>query len=269
MRVPPGVEEDQMPGMRADERTIALYGGYVGCVRVVREGQFAAGQMIGAKEQPGQRVGVDVALEPHRCVSLHIEHDAVTVVACRHDGLRASLGSEFEELAPIRLVQPGHPPPHLIGMDAAAPDVQYVSCLARQDWRAGKLSKIGLLRRHADVLLPAGRKVAVEVERGPVESRRHEPHLLFNSTRAVSLRTGVLVIRDSAPCEATARCARKRPELRAEPGVVVLVAVLGRWTGVVLCHGNSSSRSFGGLPAPSCSAGYGMGKVRRLINDYR
>ena len=66
MRVPPGVEEDQVPGMRADDRAVLLDRGDVRRVRVMRENELAAAGVIRAEEDACQRVGVDVALEAHR-----------------------------------------------------------------------------------------------------------------------------------------------------------------------------------------------------------
>ena len=77
-----------MAGVRPDHRTVSLDRLDVGRVRVVREDKLAAcpGQVIGAEQQAGQRVGVDVALEPHLGPALDVEHDAVAVVAGGHDG---------------------------------------------------------------------------------------------------------------------------------------------------------------------------------------
>lgn len=50
MRVPPGVEEDQVPGMRADDRAVLLNRGDVRRVRVVRENKLAAAGVIRAEE---------------------------------------------------------------------------------------------------------------------------------------------------------------------------------------------------------------------------
>ena len=86
MRVPPGVEEDQVPGMGADDRAVLLDRGDVRRVRVVRENELAAAGVISAEENACQRVGVDVALEPHLGPALDVEHDAVAVVAGGHDG---------------------------------------------------------------------------------------------------------------------------------------------------------------------------------------
>ena len=88
MRVLPAVEEDQMAGVRPDYRAVPLYRIDVSGTRIVREDELAAfpGQVIGTEQQACQRVGINVALEPHLGSALDVEHDAVAVVAGGHDG---------------------------------------------------------------------------------------------------------------------------------------------------------------------------------------
>lgn len=60
--------------------------------------------------------------------------------------------------------------PHLMGVHAAAGDMPHVSCLARKDWGAGKVAKIGDGGSHAHFILPAIRQGAIEVKCDPTES---------------------------------------------------------------------------------------------------
>jgi hypothetical protein len=98
-----------MARVRLDHRTVALDRLDVGGVRVVREDQLAtrSGQVISAEQQAGQRVGVDVTLEAHLVPALHVEHDAVPLVASGHDRFGASLLRQFEKMLPVEPVQPG------------------------------------------------------------------------------------------------------------------------------------------------------------------
>ena len=63
VRMVPGVKEDQVPRLRANNRTVVLYGTDAGSVRIMRENQLAARRMIRAEEHAGQRVGVDMTFE--------------------------------------------------------------------------------------------------------------------------------------------------------------------------------------------------------------
>jgi hypothetical protein len=101
VRVPPGVEEDQVPGMRADDRTVLLDRGDVRRVLVVRENELASAVVICAEEHACQRVGVDVTFEAHRGSALNVQHDAVAVVLGRRDRLLARYGGHVEELLAI------------------------------------------------------------------------------------------------------------------------------------------------------------------------
>jgi hypothetical protein len=60
--------------------------------------------------------------------------------------------------------------PHLMGVDTTAPDIPNVSRLARENWRARKIVKIGVVGSGAHFLLPAVRQGAIEVKRDPPES---------------------------------------------------------------------------------------------------
>lgn len=170
MRVPPGVEEDQVPGMRADDRAVLLDRGDVRRVRVVRENELAAAGVIRAEEDACQRVGVDVALEAHRRPALDVQHDAVAVVLGRRNRLGAGFAGHLEELFTIGPVEPGQPVAHLRGVYPAARDSLDLYRLPRQDRGARELVEIGVGGNLSNVLLPACGKTLVQVERGPAES---------------------------------------------------------------------------------------------------
>jgi hypothetical protein len=106
MRVLPAVEEDQMAGVRPDYRAVPLYRIDVGGRSVVREDKLAAcpGQVIGTEQQAGQRVGINVALEPHLGSALDVEHDAVSIIAGGHDAFGVGLLCQVEEMLPVEPV---------------------------------------------------------------------------------------------------------------------------------------------------------------------
>jgi hypothetical protein len=142
MRVPPGVEEDQVPGMGADDRAVLLDRGDVRRVRVVRENELAAAGVISAEENACQRV----------------------------DRLGAGFAGHVEELFTIGPVEPGQPVAHLRGVYPAARDSLDLYRLPRQDRGARELVEIGVGGNLSNVLLPACGKTLVQVERGPAES---------------------------------------------------------------------------------------------------
>jgi hypothetical protein len=170
MRVPPGVEEDQVPGMRADDRAVLLDRGDVRRVRVVRENELAAAGVIRAEEHACQRIGIDVAFEAHRRTALNVEHDAVAVVLSRRDWLVARCCGHVEELFAIGTGEPGQLVVHLSGVYSAAGDPLDLYRLPRQDRGARELVEIGVGGYLSNVLLPVCGEPFVQVERGPVES---------------------------------------------------------------------------------------------------
>jgi len=93
VRVRPSVEEDQVTGLRPDDRAGPFDRVRVRRGRIVREDEFTACPrvVIGAEEQPGQGVGIDVAFEAHRGSALDVQHDAVPVVEGGQDGLGGHL----------------------------------------------------------------------------------------------------------------------------------------------------------------------------------
>jgi hypothetical protein len=121
----------------------------------VCEDKFSAHRVIGAEEQAGKRVGVDVTLEPHGWPALYVEYDTIAVVVSRHHALRASLAREFKKRAVVELVQPGEASTYLIGVDATAVDVPYGRSLSRKGRRGRELAEIGIAGDHADFLPPA------------------------------------------------------------------------------------------------------------------
>ena len=82
MRVLPSVEEDQVTGLRPDDRASPLDRADIRRGRIVREDEFAArsGVVIGTEEQAGQGIGINVAFKSHPRSALNVQHDAVPVV---------------------------------------------------------------------------------------------------------------------------------------------------------------------------------------------
>jgi hypothetical protein len=121
MRVPSAVEQDQMARVRPDYRATPLDRIDVGGVRVVREDQLAArpGQVIGTEQQACQRIGINMALEPHVGSVLDVEHDAVPVIMCRHYRFVPGLPRQVEELLPIEPVEPGQISPDIMSVHSA------------------------------------------------------------------------------------------------------------------------------------------------------
>jgi hypothetical protein len=97
MRVPPSVEEDQMACVRPDHHAVPFHRIDARCRWIIPEDEFPArtGQMIGAEEKARQRIGVDVALEPHRVPPLNVQDDAVPVITSRHDAFHVEMAGEF------------------------------------------------------------------------------------------------------------------------------------------------------------------------------
>ena len=155
MRVLTCVEVDQVTGIGPDNRAVAVDSLYTGRRSIVRDYQFPAHRVIGAEEQAGQRVGVDVTLEPHGRAVLYVEYDPIAVVASRHHALRASLAGQFKKRAVVELIQPGEASAHLIGVDATAMDVPDGRSLSRKGRRGRELAEISIGGDRADFLLPA------------------------------------------------------------------------------------------------------------------
>ena len=80
MRVQPGVEENEVPYVRPDDRTVSLNRGDTRRICIMPENEFAAAQMIGAEKQAGQRIRVDVTFESHCRPALDVKYDAVAIV---------------------------------------------------------------------------------------------------------------------------------------------------------------------------------------------
>lgn len=193
MRVLPGVEEDHVSRVRPDDRAIPLHRGDVRRFRVVSEDQFARTRVIRAEKHGGQRIRVDVTLEPHRRPALHVEDNAIAVVHGRGDRLRAGFARHLEELPAVGPVEPWQALAHLLGVYATTGDALNFWCLARQDRRSGEVVEVGVSGHRADLALPACGKNPVEVERGPAESRRHaidyELHELYSHRRIKGMLT--------------------------------------------------------------------------------
>jgi len=172
MRVLPAVEKDQMAGVRPDHRAVPLYRIDVGGRRIVREDNLAAcpGQLIGTEQQAGQRIGIDVALEPHLGSALNVKHDAVPVIASGTDRFGAGFLGELEEAPSVEPVQPRQASPHVRSVHPAAEDVLHVLRFAGQDRGAGELPELSLGCRGGYLLLPVSAEPAGQVERCPPES---------------------------------------------------------------------------------------------------
>lgn len=114
-----------------------------------------AGQVIGAKEQAGQRVRVNVAFEAHAGSALDVQHEAIPIVKGRHYAFRACFSGQLEEAASVAPVEPGQAEPHLVSVNPAARDAHHMICFAGQDGGTGVLAKIGLGRSRVDIVPPA------------------------------------------------------------------------------------------------------------------
>ena len=161
-----------MGGAWPDHRAVPLYRIDVGGRLIVREDKLAAcpGQVIGAEQQASQRVGINVALEPHLGSALNVEHDAVPVIASGPDRFGAGFLSELEEALSVEPVQPGQVSPHIGSVHPAAEDVLHVPRFAGQERCAGKLPELSLGCRGGYLLLPVSAEPAGHVERCPPES---------------------------------------------------------------------------------------------------
>jgi hypothetical protein len=133
VRVPPGVEEDQMPGVWPDNRAVPVHGFDGGSVRVVCDGYFAARAhwVVGEEQQSRQRVGIDMALKTHRRAMLHVEYNAVTIVVCGEGRLGTRFPSEFQELGAVELMEPWQSVLHLVRVHAAAFDERHICGFTR------------------------------------------------------------------------------------------------------------------------------------------
>ena len=143
-----------------------------------------------------------------------------------------------------------------------------LGCLPGQYRGTREFPEIGHGGHRADIPLPARGEAAVQIERGPAKSRWHSP-LSWNYGTAMALRSAAGRSSSTAPsCRSPCRV------LRRGRGVVMFVAILGGWTGVVLCHSDSSSWRIGGRSSPGAAAdgghrtGHGRGRVRRSFIDY-
>jgi hypothetical protein len=135
--------------------------------------KLAAFAVICTEEHTTQRIGVDVALEPHLRPALHVEDHAVTVVCGCLDWLRARFSRHLQEFFAIGRVEPGQTLPHLIGVDTATGDGLDLGPFSRQNRGAREVAEVGIIGHRSNVLLPACGKVPIQVERGPAESCGH------------------------------------------------------------------------------------------------
>jgi len=175
MRVPPPVEENQMPGVRPDDRAIPLDRAEVRGRRVMREDEFAARarQLIGTEQQAGQWVRIDMTFESHPGSALNVQDDPVPVIESRFDGFPACSPGHPGKAIPVEAMEPGQTPPHLVSVNPAPGDVRHMFCLAGQDRRPRELTEISAGCDVADVVLPSSGKSAGEVKSCPAETCRH------------------------------------------------------------------------------------------------
>jgi hypothetical protein len=157
--------------------------------------KLAAFGVICTEEHTTQRIGIDVALEPHLRPALHVEDHAVTVVCGCLDWLRARFSRHLQKFFAIGAVEPGQTFPYLIGVDTATENALDLGPFPRQDRGARKVAEIALGGHRADVVLPACGKTLVHIERDPVESGAHASNY---QSRADYLGSGALAIPLSA-----------------------------------------------------------------------
>jgi hypothetical protein len=173
MRIPAGVEEDQVTSPGRDDRAVPLHRrDSLGC-GVIPHDQLAAGLMACEEQQTGQRVGVNVALEPHPGAALHVEHYSVAFVVRGNHVLSAGQTGQREEFGAVRRVQPRQVIAHRVGVHPAPVDERHVWCLAGKGRRGRVLAEISGGGYRADVSLPAGGKAAGNVECGPAKWWNH------------------------------------------------------------------------------------------------
>jgi hypothetical protein len=105
----PAVKEDQMACVRPDYGAVPLDGVYARGIRVMCENKLASvsGAVISAEQKSGERIGIDMAFESHRCSALDIYHDAVPFILRRPDRFSAYRLGQFKKMAAVRLGQPG------------------------------------------------------------------------------------------------------------------------------------------------------------------
>ena len=178
MRVFASVKVDQMPCLRPDDRAVPLNRGDVRRMAVMRDHQFPACWVIGAEEQTGQRVGVDMALKPHAGALLHVEYDAVAFVARGSDTLPAHFSAASSRKWP-RYPWWSHGRRSLTWAALTRPRAMCGTCGPSRD----KTGVCGKLRKSASAAvvlicaLPGRREGASHIERCPTESSLSHSHL--------------------------------------------------------------------------------------------
>jgi len=173
------VEENQMPRLRAEDRTPAVDLGHACGSSVMRDYQFAAfiQTMIGKKEQGRKRIRINVAFETHLCSLLHVENDSVALIACRHDRAGPDTVCQLKETRTVEPMEPGESLLYLMGMNPPTRDALHVGGLTRYDWSPREVSKVGASCRFVDIHLPVMWKHSTDIECRPLERGHHYPVL--------------------------------------------------------------------------------------------
>jgi hypothetical protein len=125
--------------------------------------------VIGKEEKARYRIGVDMTFESHLVPALNVQDHAISIIEGWLDGFRAGLDGQLEELAPVKLVQPGQMLLHLVRMHPATFDMRYILRFTRQDRRARKIAKISPGGNCADIFPPTSGQVTGYVECCPAE----------------------------------------------------------------------------------------------------
>ena len=175
MRREPAVEEDQVPGLGADHRAGPVDVSPASRLPAMGNDQFAARAtiMVGAEEQAGERVGINVALETHPRPPQHVQDGSVSLVMRRGDRAANGALGKFAEPGTVQPAKPRKVAGQLAGVHPAPGDVPHVGRLAGDDGRAGKVPEISTSHRIPDVLPPARWEHPGHVECRPLKRGQH------------------------------------------------------------------------------------------------
>ena len=162
--------------MRPYDRAVPFHRVDVCGFGIMPEDELAAPArlVVGAEEEAGHWIRVNVAFETHGGSALNVQDDAIPVIACWYHPFRACSPGQLEKPGSVAPVKPRQAHPHLVGVNPAARDMRHILCFTRQDRRARKLPEISRGSNYADVRLPISGKPAGQVECRPAETQR--PH---------------------------------------------------------------------------------------------
>jgi hypothetical protein len=154
---------------------------------VIGEDQFPAltGAKVGAKEQAGHGVRVNVAFETHPGATLNIEDGPVPLIAGSGHRLADSALRQAPEVSAVKPAQPREFTGDPVRVDPATGDAPHIGCLAGDNRRPGKVPEIRVRCRIQDVLPPGPRKHPGDVERRPLERGQHSLDTSPKSGRTV------------------------------------------------------------------------------------